>query len=220
MDDKESRNKLNILNRGLTVKMIITSHDHLLPAILIMIVSLVFSYQTVIAQNSNKPGTAKSSQPNWIYPVIQNVGGVHPRPNLPVRPNPKVDYKIFVDIVSSDRDPSGQFKGLKRLARLVNLMAYGKVPADHVHIIAVLDGESGYASAINAFYQKQFKANNPNLPILHALKKAGVTLMICSQALAEHGMPDKIVDPDVTITLSALIDAVVYGQKGYTYMQL
>ncbi|HKK45112.1 MAG TPA: DsrE family protein, partial [Balneolaceae bacterium] len=67
---------------------------------------------------------------------------------------------------------------------------------------------------------KQFKSDNPNLPILHALKKAGVKLMICSQALAEHGMPDKIVDPDVTITLSALTDAVVYGQKGYTYMQL
>jgi len=179
------------------------------------------SGQVSFGQTANTNSkTKKTSHPTWIYPVIKNVGGVHPRPNLPVRPDPKVDYKIFVDIVSSERDPSVQFKGLKRLARLVNLMAYGKVPANHVHIIAVLDGESGYASAINAFYQKQFKSDNPNLPILHALKKAGVKLMICSQALAEHGMPDKIVDPDVTITLSALTDAVVYGQKGYSYMQL
>jgi len=99
-------------------------------------------------------------------------------------------------------------------------MAYSKVPSDHIQIVALLDGESGYASAKNGFYNKQFKADNPNLPIVHALKKAGVKIMICSQALAENGIPDSIVDPDVTITLSALTDMVVYGQKGYIYMQL
>jgi hypothetical protein len=31
---------------------------------------------------------------------------------------------------------------------------------------------------------------------------------------------DSKVSPDVTVTLSALIDAVVYGQRGYSYMQL
>jgi intracellular sulfur oxidation DsrE/DsrF family protein len=189
--------------------------------ILLLILPVIIGfYEPVLAQHSNQKKPAGSSQPTWVYPVIKNAGGVHPRPNLPIRPDPSVNYKIFVDIVSSERDPSGQFKGLKRLARLVNLMAYGKVPADHVHIVAVLDGESGFAAVINSFYQKQFKADNPNLPILHSLKKTGVKLLICSQALAEHGMPDKIVDPDVTVTLSALTDAVVYGQKGYSYMQL
>lgn len=45
-------------------------------------------------------------------------------------------------------------------------------------------------------------------------------LLICSQALAENKLPDSAVDPDVTITLSALTDMVVFGQKGYIYMQL
>jgi intracellular sulfur oxidation DsrE/DsrF family protein len=186
---------------------------------LILVVS-VCCYRPVLGQSAKKNSTKTSPQPTWIYPVIPNIGGVHPRPNLPVRPDPKENYKIFVDIVSKERDPSGQFQGLKRLARLVNLMGYGKVPSNHVHIVALLDGQSGYAAAKNAFYEKQFKADNPNLPIVHALRKAGVKLMICSQALAENGIPDKIVDPDVTITLSALTDVVVYGQKGYIYMQL
>jgi intracellular sulfur oxidation DsrE/DsrF family protein len=163
---------------------------------------------------------SSTKAPEWIYPVIKVAGGVHPRPDLPIRPDPKVDYHIFVDMVSSDRDPAGQYSALIRLSRLVNLMAYAKVPSSHVHIVALFDGEVGYAAATNDFYRHAFNADNPNLAIVHALKKAGVELLVCSQALAENDLPDSAVDPDITITLSALMDAVVYGQRGYIYMQL
>lgn len=107
-------------------------------------------------------GTAgKSPRPTWVYPVIKEYGGVHPRPNLPVRPDPKVHYKIFADVVSDDRNPAGQYEGFVRLARLVNLMAYAKVPSDHVHIVALPDGTTGWAAATNAVHQQQFNADNP-----------------------------------------------------------
>ncbi len=163
---------------------------------------------------------AKSAKPTWIHPLIKGYGGVHPRADVPVRPDPKVNYRIFVDVVSGDKDSEGRFESLKRLARLVNLMAYAKVPPSHVHIVALLDGMTGYASATDAIYQQHFKTNNPNLPIIHALKKARVKLLVCSQALAGQNLPDSAVDPDVTITLSGLTDVVVYGQKGYIYMRL
>ncbi len=161
-----------------------------------------------------------ASNPVWIYPVIKDVGGVHPRPDLPVRPDPNVDYHIFVDIVSDTKNPAGQYSALIRLARLVNLMAYAKVPPSHVHIVALFDSKAGYAALNNDYYRKMMHADNSSLKIVHALKKAGVELMMCSQALAEFKLPDSALDPDVTITLSALTDAVVYGQKGYIYMQL
>ena len=170
------------------------------------------------AQARNNGNT--SSTPKWVYPAIPGYGGVHPRPKLPVRPDPKENYKIFVDVVSPGRDPSGKFNSLMRLARLVNLMAYAKVPRDHVHIVALLDEKVGYASGTNAFYNQAFGGDNPNLPLIHALKKAGVTMLVCSQGLAENHIPDSAIDPDVTITLSALTDMVVYGHKGYTYMRL
>lgn len=166
-------------------------------------------------------GKAQSApSPRWIYPAIAKFGGVHPRADLPVRPDPKVNYRIFADIVSSHRDPAGHYDGLQRLARLVNLMAYAKVPPSHVHIVALLDEKAGYAAVAEGFFEKQFDGRNPNLPIIHALKKAGVHILICSQALAELDLPDRAVDPDVTITLSALTDSVIYGQRGYIYMQL
>lgn len=173
------------------------------------------------ARSAASPAAAPApSQPMWIYPVIKGFGGVHPRPHLSPRPDPSVNYRIFVDVVSDERDPAGRYEALQRLARLVNLMAYAKVPADHVHIVALLDGATGWAAMSEAFSRKQFHADNPNLPLLHALRRAGVDLLVCGQALAEHDLPDSAVTPDVTITLSALTDAVVYGRRGYIYMRL
>lgn len=161
-----------------------------------------------------------SVQPKWIFPAVPGFGGVHPRPDLPVRPDPKVDYKIFVDVASSETNKQGHYGALNRLARLVNLMAYAGVPPSRVHIVALLDGRTMTAALRDPVYKRHFKTTNPNLAILHALKKAGVTLMVCSQALAGFGVPDSAIDPAVTVTLSALTDTVVYGQKGYIYMRL
>lgn len=171
-------------------------------------------------------GSALAAEPaakpaaNWVYPLIPKFGAVHPRPDLPEQPDPKVDYKVFVDVVSGNLDHAKPLESLDRLARLVNLMAYAKVPASHVHIVALIERKATPAVFGNATYRKHFNVDNPNLEILHALKTAGVHLVVCSQALAGMGVADREVSPDVTVTLSALTDAVVYGQRGYSYMQL
>lgn len=177
----------------------------------------LLAFATPTLANSTR---STAAAPKWIHPVIAEFGGVHPRPDLPVRPDPKVNYRIFVDMVNDHTNAKGQYEGLNRLARLVNLMAYAGVPPKHVHIVALLDGKNGFASLTNKSFQSMFKKDNPNLPIVHALKKAGVEIMVCSQALAEFDVPDDAIDKSVTITLSALTDAVVFGQKGYIYMQL
>lgn len=166
----------------------------------------------------------------WVYPVIPGFGGVHPRPGADMQPDPAADYKVFVDVVTTSKNPARMDGSLERLARLVNLMGYAKVPADHVHIVALLDRRSGLAGLTDEAYARMIAKfdpkhatpgmKNPNLPVLHALHKAGVKLMICSQAMAELGLKDSDIDPSVTITLSALTDPVIYGQRGYTFMQL
>jgi intracellular sulfur oxidation DsrE/DsrF family protein len=69
-------------------------------------------------------------------------------------------------------------------------------------------------------HRAHFKVDNPNLAILHALKQSGVELLVCSQAMAETGNKDSDLGPDVIVSLSALSDFFVYGQRGYSYMQL
>ncbi|WEN14031.1 DsrE family protein [Rhodanobacter sp. AS-Z3] len=160
------------------------------------------------------PGTV------WINPVIKDFGEVHPRPDAAVQPDPNAEYKVIVDVVHGSDDHTAVLGSLQRLARTVNLLGYAKVPSNHVHIVAVIEGQATFATASNATYRKFFKVDNPNLKILHELKQAGVELFVCGQALAEGGLVDTDVGPDITVSLSALSDFVVYGHLGYSYMQL
>jgi intracellular sulfur oxidation DsrE/DsrF family protein len=158
---------------------------------------------------------------DWVTPVVAGYGKVHPRPDAAVQPDPAVDYRIFVRVTDDGKHPRERLHALDRLARLVNLMAVSKVPASHVHIVALLDGEAALASATDEVYRHYTKvAKNPNRAIVHALRQAGVDLLVCGQALAMEKLPDSAVVPDVTVTLSALTDTVVYGQKGYSYLEL
>ena len=165
--------------------------------------------------------TDKSPSFDWVTPVIAGYGKVHPRPDAAVQPDPTADYRIFVRVTDDGKHPKELMHALDRLARLVNLMGVAKVPPSHVHIVALLDGEASLASANDEVYRRYTKVpKNPNLPLVHALHQAGVQLLVCGQALAMEKLPDSVVVPDVTVTLSALTDMVVYGQKSYSYVEL
>jgi intracellular sulfur oxidation DsrE/DsrF family protein len=188
----------------------------------LLLTLLTMSLGACAADTKTKPANEDRSLPGtvWINPVIKGFGRVHPRPDAAVQPDPNADYKVIVDVVHGDKDHAEVLGSLQRLARIVNLLGFAKVPPEHVHIVAVIEGEASFAAASNATYRKHFKIDNPNLPILHALKQSGVELLVCGQALAENGMADSDVGPDITVSLSALTDFVVYGQRGYSYMQL
>lgn len=185
-----------------------------------------------VAQAGGHGSTAHgaSAKTTWIHPVIAKFGGVHPRTDVDMQPDPHAVYKVFVDVVGYSKDPSRMDGSLQRLARLVNLMGFARVPARNVHIVALLDERAGLAALTDKAYVRLIKAHepkrakgltgNPNLAILHALKKAGVKLMVCSQMMAGMGLKDSDIDPSVTITLSGLTDPVIYGNRGYTYMRL
>ncbi len=189
------------------------------PASVMILMMLALAASPLRADpDSAAPQTAQPIA--WVYPVIKGYGGVHPRLDVAVRPSAAVDYKIIVDVTQGSTDHDKAYGSLIRLARLVNVMSYAGVPSEHVHIAAVIENEAGFAAFSNAAYRKRFHVDNPNLPLLHELKRSGVELMVCSQALAENGIEDADIAPDVEITLSALTDFAVYGERGYSYLQL
>jgi intracellular sulfur oxidation DsrE/DsrF family protein len=156
----------------------------------------------------------------WVYPLIQHYGGVHPRPDLPTGLAPGSEYRVIADVARGSADRTHALGSLQRLARLVNLFAYAGVPAAHVHIAAVIEGDAASAILRNEAYRRRFKLDNPNLDLLRELHDSGVDLMVCAQLLAEDDVPDGDIVPDVTITLSALTDFAGYEARGYSYLQL
>jgi hypothetical protein len=53
-----------------------------------------------------------------------------------------------------------------------------------------------------------------------ASKKAGVTIAVCGQALAEHHFQYDWINADVTLALSALTTIMTLEQQGYVLMPL
>jgi len=155
----------------------------------------------------------------WVTPAIQGYGGVHPLPHAAVQPNPKHRYKAIFDVTSHAKDPSGINPGLKHVARAVNAFASAGVPLSHLHFVAIVHGPATSAILSNAAYRKLFNMDNPNIDLLSKLKKAGVKVFVCGQAMYDLKYALSDASKEVKVALSALPTVVIYGDMGYAYMK-
>lgn len=164
--------------------------------------------------------TAGAAEPQWAYPAISGYGRMHPLPDAAMQPDKSTTYKAVFDVTAAIRDPAKPYAGLDRVAKVVNIFASAGVPLSHLELVAVLHGPSTFAVLDNAHYRAKYHVDNPNIALIAALKKADVDVEVCGQALAELDIEHASVNKDVTITLSALSDVIIYSQKGYTLLKL
>lgn len=163
---------------------------------------------------------AGAAERELAYPAISGFGGMHPLPDAAVQPDEAAVYKTVFEVSSAIDDPAKPYGGLDRVARAVNIFASAGVPVSHLKFVAVLHGPGTPAVLDNEHYRAKYRKDNPNIALIAALKKAGVEVEVCGQALAEQNIEHAWVNHDVTITLSALSDLIVYGQQGYTLVKL
>ena len=83
-------------------------------------------------------------------------------------------------------------------------------------VVAVFHGPATSSVLDDAHYREKHKTVNPTLALIHALKAAGVSLMVCGQALAHDDMQPEWVNPDVKLALAALTVLPIYQSQGYT----
>lgn len=157
---------------------------------------------------------------DWVTPGVPGYGGVMPLPHAMVQPHAKHRYKAIFDVTSGAKDPSGINPGLKHVARAVNAFVSAGVPLSHLHFVAIVHGPKATAAVLNdAAYKKLFNMDNPNTKLLAELKKAGVKVFVCGQAMYDLKYPLADVSKDVHVALSALSTTVIYGDMGYAYMK-
>lgn len=163
--------------------------------------------------------SAHAGDVEWTYPAIAGYGKVHPLPNAAVMPKKTGVYKAVFDVTAAIKDPAKPEGGLDHVARAVNVFAFAGVPLKNLKFVAILHGPSTDAILSNEAYKKRYNVDNPNIPLIEALLKAGVHVDVCGQALAEHNIEHADVLKGVQIDLSALATVVVYGDMGYAYSQ-
>ena len=173
--------------------------------ILVLVSVLIFSV-TVQAQNK-------------LYPVVKNFGSVSEVPFAVEKPDPKLDYKIIVEVSSTNERQELVHEFFDKVANVVNLHALGGVPANKLHVVMVIHGPAAQFVVNDEAYQKKFGMNNPNIPLFAALKEAGVKIFVCGQSVLKRNIDPDTITPEVTVALSAVTTLTTYQLKGYSVLK-
>jgi intracellular sulfur oxidation DsrE/DsrF family protein len=151
-----------------------------------------------------------------VYPIIPNVGGVVPLPDAAEQP--RKGAKVVFDI-TADTKPADLNKGLERVARLLNLYGSAGLKASDVKIALVVHGEATKSVLANDIYRSKFATDkNPNLAVIGELRKAGVEIFVCGQALAYKGFERSEVSEGVKVASAALTVVINLQADGYSYV--
>src|SRR4051794_29106494 len=77
---------------------------------------------------------------NKVNPVIKKFGTITEVPFSVENPDPKMDYKIVVEVSSDNTKPETVHEFFDKVASVVNLHALGGVPAARLHVVMVIHG--------------------------------------------------------------------------------
>ncbi|MGD8324386.1 MAG: DsrE family protein, partial [Gammaproteobacteria bacterium] len=114
------------------------------------------------------------------YPVAVDV------PNAHELPDPNLDYRIVWGIGRGADDHTSEINpALPTIARYVNTLAKWGVPPEKRHIIVMFHQRSDDFDIVmnNAAFKAKYGTDNPNIPLISALKRAGVEFRACGQAV-------------------------------------
>ena len=146
------------------------------------------------------------------YPVARDVPGAHELPD------PKTDYKIAWGIGQGAKDMTTEVNpNLETIARYVNTLAKWGVPKEKRHIIVMFHQRSPDFDIVltNEAFKAKHGKDNPNIPLITALKKAGVEFRSCGQAVVGRKLAAKDVNPDIQVDLWAMTTFMNLQMKGF-----
>ena len=154
-----------------------------------------------------------------IHPAL-NAGdnsGVIPVKDLTEIPDPKLEYKLLFELTAENQDSLAREInwGLAEVARVINLHVAAGIPLKKIHPVIVLHGGALHAISTNAYYQKHYKMDNPNIRVVNDLVKIGATFIACAQAMTFIEVKKEDLLPVSKISLSAQTVLSMYQLKGY-----
>jgi intracellular sulfur oxidation DsrE/DsrF family protein len=166
------------------------------------------------------PAGAEDEKGLYSSPTIEGYGKMHPLPKAAYLPNPQGTYKVVFALTGFPRVPTDVNPSLDRVARAVNLFVSAGVPLSHLKFVALAWGPATPLTLDDAHYKTTYGVSNPNLAVIGLLRKAGVDVTVCGQAVAERDWSYDWIDPSVTVTLSSVTTLTTLQDAGYRLMPL
>ncbi len=179
-----------------------------------------FLAAVAIAACSSTVQAANAAADFWTTPTVQGYGRIHYLPDSAYRPRADQTYRIVFSITRASKSPESVNAALDHVARTVNLYTAAGVPLSHLKFVAIVSGPATPLVLDDAQYRTAYGVANPNLSLVAELRKAGVDVAACGQAVAEHGFQYDWVDKSITLALSALTTVTTLEHRGYSVLQL
>ena len=152
-----------------------------------------------------------------LPPLIAGYGEVIPVENAGERPDPALDYKVVLNATKGGTDDS-PVPFLDKAAKVANLLAQSGVPAEHRHIVVIVQAAATMGVLNEAGLKARGKTKNANADLIAKLIAAGVSVRACGQALAGAKIARSEVLPGVQVDLSALSTVSALQLKGYALL--
>jgi intracellular sulfur oxidation DsrE/DsrF family protein len=174
-----------------------------------LFVCILFAYAAVNGQMAQ----AK------VNPVIKSYGSVYHLPDAAHKPDPKINYKILVELTENAAKPDSLNEWLEAIATLINLHAAEGVPKENIHVVVVLRKMATYAVFGNEMYKEKFKVDNPNLELIKELHDAGTEFYVCGQTMLKRNISESKLVPEAKVASSGLTAVTTFQLQGYTMLK-
>lgn len=149
------------------------------------------------------------------YPFIKSGGGMFDVPEAEPIVDKQMKYKILYEISKGADKPDTLNGTLDKLARLVNLHLSAGIPKQNLDIVAVVHFLGTPLILSDEAYKQKYGVNNPNTALINELTANGVKIYICGQSLYMRKMQNEKRNPNIKVTLSAMLLMTTLQSKGY-----
>ncbi|WP_340587396.1 DsrE family protein [Erythrobacter alti] len=127
-----------------------------------------------------------------------------------------VHFRHSYDVAKAAGE-DGTNRGIESAARFVNMMALHGVPRENVEVAVVVHG----AASLDLLGREAFAARfdgreNLTAAALSEMMEQGITIYLCGQSAAAHGIDKADLVPGVQMAISAMTAHALLQQQGYT----
>ena len=164
-------------------------------------------------------GARAADWPAPVPPMIPGAFGYVPIPNVAVAPSASRVYKAIFDTTRAAAKPDQPLDGVLFAATDLSALRSQGVPPTNTRLALIIHGRAIDGILDNSHYRSKFGVDNPNLPMLAGLSKAGVEIFVCGQSLFATQTDPASLSPDVTVASEAYIVLISYQNDGYAVIQ-
>ena len=148
--------------------------------------------------------------------VISGYGAITPVEGAAERPDRSLRYRVLFSVTKAAASPDKVNPSLEKVARFLNLLGADRVRPGTGDVVVIVHGPATPIVTQDAAYaNKTGNAVNPSLPLIAALKRAGVSVRVCSQALVGNKIDRTMVEKGIEVDVSALTTLATLQLRGW-----